>query len=276
MRYPASEKLEIIRLVENSHLSARCTLQKLGIPRSTSNRWYDRFFAGGIDALEDRRRRPNRVWNRIPEETRDQIVELALNEPELSPRELAVTFTDTKGYFVSESSIYRLLKAHDLITSPAFIVIKAADEFHDKTTAPNQIWQTDLTYAFRLVSEKAFERDRMHVFEPLSITTYADGHRMLSVTGAVVRRDEIESCRDKTNRASVPGGVETWDAVVDILIPQLTVWEKLTLDRELHSQKRRRSQPLNFRLHETVSTKDLLDGYQKFQRFYPTFRHVLL
>ncbi len=64
-------------------------------------------------------------------------MELALNEPELSPRELAVTFTDTKGYFVSESSVYRLLKAHDLITSPAFIIIKAADEFHHKTTAPN-------------------------------------------------------------------------------------------------------------------------------------------
>ena len=146
MRYPASEKLEIIRLVENSHLSARRTLQKLGIPRSTFNRWYDRFLAGGVDALEDRRPRPNRVWNRIPEEKRDQIIELALNEPELSPRELAVTFTDTKGYFVSESSVYRLLKAHDLITSPAFIVIKAADEFHHKTTAPNQLWQTDFTY----------------------------------------------------------------------------------------------------------------------------------
>ncbi|MBA1145080.1 IS3 family transposase [Mesorhizobium neociceri] len=146
MRYPASEKLEIIRLVENSHLSARRTLQKLGIPRSTFNRWYDRFLAGGIDALEDCRPRPNRVWNPIPEETRDQIIELALNEPELSPQELAVTFTDTRGYFVSESSVYRLLKAHDLITSPAFIVIKAADEFHDKTTAPNQLWQTDFTY----------------------------------------------------------------------------------------------------------------------------------
>lgn len=146
MRYPASEKLEIIRLVEQSHLSARRTLQKLGIPRSTFNRWYDRFLAGGVDALEDRRPRPNRVWNRIPEEKRDQIIELALNEPELSPRELAVTFTDTRGYFVSESSVYRLLKAHDLITSPAFIVIKAADEFHDKTAAPNQLWQTDFTY----------------------------------------------------------------------------------------------------------------------------------
>jgi transposase InsO family protein len=59
---------------------------------------------------------------------------------------LAVRFTDTESYFVSEASVYRLLKAHDLITSPAFIVIKAADEFRDKTTAPNQLWQTDFTY----------------------------------------------------------------------------------------------------------------------------------
>jgi transposase InsO family protein len=146
MRYPASEKLEIIRLVEQSHLPARRTLEKLGIPRSTFNRWYDRFLTGGVDALEDRKPRPKRVWNRIPDDVRDQVVELALNEPELSPRELAVTFTDTRGYFVSESSVYRLLKAHDLITSPAFVVIKAADEFRDKTTAPNQLWQTDFTY----------------------------------------------------------------------------------------------------------------------------------
>ena len=55
-------------------------------------------------------------------------------------------FTDTERYFVSEASVYRLLKAHDLITSPAFIVMKAADEFKDKTTAPNQLWQTDFTY----------------------------------------------------------------------------------------------------------------------------------
>ena len=62
------------------------------------------------------------------------------------PRELAVTFTDTESYFVSEASVYRLLKANDLITRPAFIVIKAANEFHDKTTAPNQLWQTDFTF----------------------------------------------------------------------------------------------------------------------------------
>jgi len=146
MRYPAGEKLEIIRLVKQSHLPVRRTLEKLGVTRATFYRWCDLYQSGGPEALEDRSPRPERVWNRIPDKVRDQIVQLALNEPELSPRELATRFTDTKSYFVSEASVYRLLKAHDLIASPAYIVVKAADEFTDKTTAPNQLWQTDFTY----------------------------------------------------------------------------------------------------------------------------------
>ena len=118
----------------------------LGIPRTTFYRWYDRYLALGQAGLEDRSSRPGRVWNRIPDPVRRQIVDLALDEPELSPRELAVRFTDTRRYFVSEASVYRLLKAHDLVTSPAFAVISAADEFHEKTTRPNQLWQTDFTY----------------------------------------------------------------------------------------------------------------------------------
>src|SRR6516225_3811127 len=146
MRYPAAEKLEIIRLVEHSALPARHTLAKLGIPRATFYRWYDRYRIGGPEALSDRSPRPDRVWNRIADRERQRIIELALDEPALSPRELAVRFTDTESYFVSEASVYRLLKAAALIASPAFIVIKAADAFKNKTTAPNQLWQTDFTY----------------------------------------------------------------------------------------------------------------------------------
>ena len=105
MRYPASEKLEIIRLVEQSHLPAKRTLDMLGIPRTTFYRWYDRYLSGGVEALEDKSPKPGRVWNRIPDGIRERIVELALEEPELSPRELAVRFTDTQSYFVSEASV---------------------------------------------------------------------------------------------------------------------------------------------------------------------------
>src|ERR671912_2491798 len=146
MRYPAAEKLEIIRLVEGSPLPVRRTLARLGIPRATFYRWYDLLRTGGPEALEDRPSRPGRVWNRIPDAVRGRILDLALAEPELSPRELAVHFTHRERYFVSEASVYRLLAAHDLITSPAFVVVKAAEEFHAKTAAPNQLWQTDFTY----------------------------------------------------------------------------------------------------------------------------------
>lgn len=150
MRYPASEKLEIIRIVEQSHLPAKKTLDQLGIARRTFYRWYDRYVEGGPEALEDRPSRPSRVWNRIAAEVQSQIIDMALEQSELSPRELAVRFTDERRYFVSEATVYRLLKAHDLIASPAFVVIKAADEFRDKTTRPNEMWQTDFTY-FKII-----------------------------------------------------------------------------------------------------------------------------
>jgi putative transposase len=126
MRYSASEKLEIIRLVEESTLPVRRTLEKIGIPRATFYRWYDLYQIGGPEALADRRPKPDRIWNRIPEDVRQRIITLALDETALSPRELAVQFTDAEGYFVSEASVYRLLKARGLIASPAFIVMKAA------------------------------------------------------------------------------------------------------------------------------------------------------
>src|SRR5271166_6184459 len=146
MRYSGSEKLEIIKLVEQSTLSVCRTLASIGIPRSTFYDWYSRYQDGGTEGLEDGRPRPRRVWNKIPDEVCTAILNLALEEPDLSPRELAVNFTDTKGSFVSEASVYRLLKDRGLITSPAFILMKAADRFANPTTAPNQLWQTDFTY----------------------------------------------------------------------------------------------------------------------------------
>jgi putative transposase len=82
---------------------------------------------------------------RVPDEVRERIIDLALDAPELSPRELATRFTDQEA-ILSRKRRSILLEAHDLITSPAFVVMRAADGFKDKTTAPNQLWRTDFTY----------------------------------------------------------------------------------------------------------------------------------
>jgi transposase-like protein len=125
MRHPAAEKHEMIRLVERSNLPVRRTLRQLGVPPATFYRWVERYQAGGSEALADRSSRPDRVWNRIPDTQRESLIALALAEPELSPRELAVHFTEQHRYFMSEATVYRLLTAQDLITSPAFIVVMA-------------------------------------------------------------------------------------------------------------------------------------------------------
>ena len=150
MRYPASEKLEIIRTVEGSHLPTKQTLDMLGIPRSTFYRWYDLYLEDGLDGLSDKSPSPKSVWNRIPDDRRDDLIEFALEHEALTARELAVKYTDEKRYYVSQSSAYRILKEADLITAPDYVVIKAAEEFKDKTTAINQMWQTDFTY-FKII-----------------------------------------------------------------------------------------------------------------------------
>ena len=123
------------------------TLAQLGIPKSTFYDWYERYpgrrrcRAGGYSSP---------LWRGLESlaeaDTHESILKLALERPELSAREIAVLYTERHRYFVSESSVYRLLKAHDLITSPAFVLMKAADKFQHPTTAPNQLWQTDFTY----------------------------------------------------------------------------------------------------------------------------------
>ena len=121
-----------------------------GIPRTTFYRWYDLYLEDGLDGLSDKPSQPGSVWNRIPDTRHDYLIEFALEHEALSTRELAVKYTDEKRYFVSESSAYRILKEADLITAPDYVVIKAADEFKDKTTGINQMWQTDFTY-FKII-----------------------------------------------------------------------------------------------------------------------------
>lgn len=111
MKYPASEKLGIINLVERSSRLAKRTLDKLGVTRRTFYRWYDRYLEYGEAELIDRDPLPSLVWNKILDNIRRELLDMALDLPELSPRELAVRFTDTKDYFVSESSVYRLFKS---------------------------------------------------------------------------------------------------------------------------------------------------------------------
>jgi putative transposase len=138
-------------LVEGSDLPVRATLRQLGVPRSTFYGWYQRYEVEGFDGLHDQKPASQPRWNSIPEKVQAEVLELARERTELSPRELAFRYTDDCRYFVSESSVYRILKAYDLITSPAYVLMSASDEFKDQTKRVHEMWQTDFTY-FRIIN----------------------------------------------------------------------------------------------------------------------------
>jgi transposase InsO family protein len=145
MRYTQAEKMEIIRLVEESDLPVKRTLEELEVPRSTFYRWYDRYQQAGYEGLADQQPGPRQFWNRIPDAVREHVVEVALERPDQSPRQLAWHITDIEGYFISETSVYRILKSYDLVTSPAFDLVKASAKFKNPTKRVNEMWQTDFT-----------------------------------------------------------------------------------------------------------------------------------
>ena len=107
-------------------------ITKLKINKSTFYKWYDKYEKEGFDGLKRKKSNRSGSWNKINESDRDKVVELALEKPELSSRELAWHITDTYRYYISESSVYRILKANGLITTPSFRIMSASDSFHDK------------------------------------------------------------------------------------------------------------------------------------------------
>lgn len=150
MRFTQSDKYEIILLVEKSQVSLTKTLAELGIHKSTFYNWYNAYLQKGYDGLADKPKGRKQYWNSIPEHEKQLIVETALDFPERSSREIAFLFTDKYKRFVSESSVYRILKAQGLITSPVYDLIKSSNEFKDKTNRVNEMWQTDFTY-FKII-----------------------------------------------------------------------------------------------------------------------------
>lgn len=150
MRFTQQEKYEIISLVDNSDLSANRTLKELGIHKRTFYNWYKRYLEDGIDGLAPKAKGRQQTWNKIPPEQQTEVVEEALEHEELSSRELAFHIIDNHKWYISESSVYRILKRAGLITSPAHIVMSAADEFETKTSRINEMWQTDFTY-FKII-----------------------------------------------------------------------------------------------------------------------------
>jgi transposase InsO family protein len=136
----ANGKADIINLVKGSGLPCSRALAQLRLPRSTYYRWLERL---GESQLQDRKGGSRLPWNRIRPEDEVQILAQARASPELSCRQIALSITDSSGVYMSESTVYRILKREGLIKPVEIVGFKAAKEYRRKTGRPNELWATD-------------------------------------------------------------------------------------------------------------------------------------
>jgi len=148
VRREAEVKYRILQLVERSPLPVRQTLRELGISVATYYRWRRRYKEQGMKGLRDLPPVAKRVWNKLRDEERDLVVEYALEHPSLSPREVATRLIDQEGHFVSESTVYRILRDVGLVKPPDVKGFPAGEEYHTKTRGPDELWHTDASYFF--------------------------------------------------------------------------------------------------------------------------------
>ncbi len=141
----ADEKVEVLERVEASPGSRRKIMAELGVSKSTYYRWKARQGQGRLDDTSS----GIRSWNRLTSEEESVVLEVAMEYTDLSSRQLATWITDNKGFSVSESTVYRILRREGLVKSPE-MKMAAGKEFHTKTTRPHQMWATDASY-FRVI-----------------------------------------------------------------------------------------------------------------------------
>lgn len=139
-------KLEILHAIEQSGLPVKHALARVGVSPATYYRWRKNFRERGREGLADKSPYRGRSWNQLLPLERDKILEVALRHTDWPPRQVACHVSDTAGFTVSESTVYRILKSQGLVKPLIKKTFPAGPEYTVKTKRPNQMWQTDATY----------------------------------------------------------------------------------------------------------------------------------
>jgi len=139
---------ELIEKVEISGTNRSKLLGNMKIPESTYYNWRDIFWTKGLNGLIKMSTRPGRIWNKILPDEEAIILQEAKEHTELTPRLIAIKITDTKGFYVGEKTVFRLLKTHGLVSARPLEEMPAKKEYRVKTTRADQMWQCDGTNMF--------------------------------------------------------------------------------------------------------------------------------
>lgn len=148
-------------------------------------------------------------------------------------------------------------------------------EYLPSDAKPAQMTEQELpkviAAAFGKAAAKAIPPQSSNQFMLLSAVRYADGQQMLSVTGTVVEKSKIAEIETKLDLGSWPLSSRSWDKVHQLVVPALTVRERLFLERSILSMSSQAIiQELGFGQAGDIEISKFLDSYRNYFRFYPT------
>ena len=151
-------------------------------------------------------------------------------------------------------------------------------EYLPSTASPTDMTEEGfpllLSSAFGSAVHKAFPPNGSKTFQPLSIIRYADGQQMLTITGLVIERDNTRAMLTALDLKNWPFASSDWNKVHHLVVPSLTLRERLFFEREVGGRVDRIEKKLGFTDAAGLSVRDFLRSYKNYYRFYPSLLSV--
>jgi transposase InsO family protein len=118
-------------------LSRLC--EEFGISRPTGRLWLQRYRAGGVEAIAERSRRPQRSPGQTGSDLEQRVVQLRQQYPDWGARKLQ-QILEKQDVRLTVSTVHRILLRHDLVAEEDRHV--AASRRFERSE-PNELWQMD-------------------------------------------------------------------------------------------------------------------------------------
>lgn len=187
-------------IIEQSDSTIKKTCEVLQLNPDRYYRWRLRFDANGIKGLKNNKSKPGSCPHSLLDEEIQKIIEYALDNPDTRNRKLAYEMQNKDIVYVSPSSVYRVLKENNLISSQEYHQEKSADG-KIEVQEPNQMWHIDITYipvandhAYLISVLDGYSRHIVHSKLSLTMTT-EDVKEVMS--RALFKADLFEVPEDK-------------------------------------------------------------------------------
>jgi transposase InsO family protein len=177
------ERLRFVaQLLDGEPMTEVC--RAFGISRKTGYKIFDRYKEHGLEALNDRSRRPVRCANQLPQQIESLILTLKRDKPHWGARkirELLVRRLSGDVRIPAKSTIHAVLHRHGLVKPIGRPRNRATGTPLSEGAAPNDLWCADFKGEFKLGNG--------HYCYPLTVSDHASRFLLLCEALESTRED---------------------------------------------------------------------------------------